>query len=113
MIKEYPEVGSKYMELLIIGSKIAKENPELAARNAAEWMKTPLDVEREAIPAIGFSLEPDKDFKDGTYNYYKVMQNHGRIKGKLKDVSREELEKLVYDFSLLDKAKRDLAERMR
>lgn len=113
VIRDYPEVGSKYLELLNIGSKIAKENPELAARDAAAWMKTPLEVERKAIPAIGFSLEPDKDFKDGTYNFYKVCRKHGYMKGKLKKVSKQELEEVVYDFTLLERAKRDLERRMR
>jgi NitT/TauT family transport system substrate-binding protein len=111
LIRDYPEVGSKYLELLIIGSRIAVENPELAAKDAAIWMKTPLEVERDAIPTIGFSLTPDKDFKDGTYNWYKVMQKQGRMTDKLKDASKQQLERLSYDFSLVENAMRDLAVR--
>lgn len=103
VIREGREI-QKFLELMAVATHYINTHREEAAKLVAKWIGTTSEVETVSMATSGYSMEPDRAFRDGMWVWYEEMVKAGKIAGKLKDRTRDEFEKLSYDFSLLDRA---------
>ncbi|MEO0081055.1 MAG: ABC transporter substrate-binding protein [candidate division WOR-3 bacterium] len=94
----------KFLELMAVATHYINTRREEAAALVAKWIGTTPEVEMVSMATSGYSMEPDKAFYDGMWVWYEEMVKAGKITGTLKDKTRDEFEKLSYDFSLLKPA---------
>jgi ABC-type nitrate/sulfonate/bicarbonate transport system substrate-binding protein len=110
-VKAKPDTVRRFLELLIAATDYINDQPELGYRSAADWIGTSLEVERKSMPTSGYSTVPDDAFRHGMVITWQNMVKLGKLGEKLKDATEAELDSLLCDFSLLEKARAELAKR--
>jgi len=109
MIKEKREILKNFLKLMMISTNAINKNPNLAIRASAKWLGVDEEVEKMAIPNIKFSMETNEEWFNGNYTFVKEMDNLGKLEGKLKGIENsEEIKNILFDFSVYEKAKKEL-----
>jgi len=111
-MKEQGDAIARFLELMAVSTHYINAKRERATEHAAKWIGTTPEVEVVSMETSGYSMEPDDAFYDGMWVWYEEMVGLEKLTDKLKDVTREEFESAVYDFSLLETALAGAAERM-
>jgi NitT/TauT family transport system substrate-binding protein len=112
-MEAYPEEIGKFLELMTVSTHFVNTEREKATEYVAQWIGTTPEVEMISMATSGYSLEPDEAFYNGMWVWYEEMVGMEKITDQLKDKTREEFEKMVYDFSLLETALKAAAERIK
>jgi len=94
----------KFLELMAVATHYISTHRDEAAAYVGQWIGTTTEVEKVSMATSGYSMEPDKAFYDGMWVWYEEMVKAQKITGALKDKTRDEFEKLTYDFTLLTPA---------
>ncbi len=102
------EVIEEFLKLIILATQYANEDPEMHARDASKWIGTSLEVEKKSLPTSGFTTNPTEKWKQSMQVWIDEMTRLGKLKGKLKGKNGKEVENILYDFSLLNKAAKEL-----
>ncbi|MBN2537304.1 ABC transporter substrate-binding protein [candidate division WOR-3 bacterium] len=103
----------KFLELMAVASHFINTEPEKAAEYTAGWIGTTPGLEVASMGTSGYSMEPDVAFRDGMWVWYQEMVGLNKIGDRLKGVSREEFERLSYNFGPLEKALAGAAKRIK
>lgn len=111
LIAEKPEVASKIVELVVIATKLINEEPEVGYNCAARWIGTTPEVESVSMSTSGYLTEVTAEWKKGMYTWCDAMNEMGKLIGELKGKKGAEVDRLLFDFSLLEKAVDDLKKR--
>ncbi len=101
--RQGPQI-QKFLELMAVATHYINTHRDKAVQYVAQWIGTTPEVEVVSMATSGYSMEPDQAFRDGMWVWYQEMAKLGKITNQLKDKTREEFEKLSYDFSLLEPA---------
>lgn len=102
------DVIKEFIKLIILGTQYANEDPARHAELASKWIGTTLEVEKISLPTSGFTTNPTDHWKKNMQTWVSEMNRLGKLKGKLKDKDGEEIEDILYDFSVLNKATKEL-----
>jgi NitT/TauT family transport system substrate-binding protein len=77
-------------------------------KDASEWIGTSAEVEAISLPTSGFTTNPDAEWIETMQVWIDEMNRLNKLEGKLKDKTGKEVEDILYDFSALDKAAKEL-----
>jgi len=102
------DVIKEFLKLIILATQYANEDPEMHVRDAAEWIGTTTEVEAISLPTSGFTTNPDEEWKKAMQVWIDEMNRLGQLEGKLKGKTGIEIEGILYDFSALNQAAKEL-----
>jgi NitT/TauT family transport system substrate-binding protein len=101
-------VIKEFLKLIILATQYANEDPEKHAQHASKWLGMPIEVEKKSIPTSGFTSNPNEYWKKNMQTWVDEMNRLGKLKDKLKDRKGKEVEGILYDFSALNQAAKEL-----
>jgi len=110
-VKDKRKAVTKFLELMAIATRYINEQPDIGYNAAAQWIGTPLEVEKVSMPTSGYSVEPTAEWKDQIRHWCQVMEEVGEFKGVLKGLPPEKADSLIFDLSLIEQALKDLHKR--
>ncbi|HEC78047.1 MAG TPA: ABC transporter substrate-binding protein [candidate division WOR-3 bacterium] len=102
------EIIKEFLKLIILATQYANEDPEMHAQDASKWIGTSLEVEKMSLPTSGFTTNPDEDWLKSMQVWIDEMNRLGKLKGALKGKKGAEVESILYDFSALKQAAKEL-----
>ena len=102
------EVIKEFLKLIILSTNYMNEDPAVTIRDASQWIGTSYEVEEKSIPTSGYGTNPTDYWKKTMYVWVDEMNHLGKLAGKLKDIEHEEIDELLFDFSLLNQAAGEL-----
>lgn len=101
-------VIKEFVKLIILATQYANEDPDMHANDASKWIGTTIEVEKISLPTSGFTTNPTDHWKKNMQVWVDEMNRLGKLEGKLKDKKGKEVEKILYDFSALNQAAKEL-----
>ncbi len=102
------DVIKEFLKLIVLATQYANEDPEMHVRDASEWIGTTAEVEAISLPTSGFTTNPTEEWKKTMQVWIDEMNRLGKLEGKLKDKKGKEVEEILYDFSALNLAAKEL-----
>jgi NitT/TauT family transport system substrate-binding protein len=110
-IKEKSEAIVALLILLMQGTETINADIDKAVAAAVRWIGTSESVERMSIPTSGYSMEPSEQWHQTMDKWIEAMDGLGIFKDKLKGIEPGDVPRAAYDLSLLEKARKELAQR--
>lgn len=108
-VKENGEIIKELLKLVILATNYMNDyQDEVAVKVASKWLGTSIAVEKASIPTSGFTTQPSKDWKDKMYLWVNTMNDLGKLKGGLKGKKDSSIDPILFDFSLLEQAAKEL-----
>ena len=101
-------VIKEFLKLIILATQYANEDPEMHIKDASEWIGTSIDVEAISLPTSGFTTNPDEEWIQAMQIWIDEMNSLGQLEGKLKGKTGKDVERILYDFSVLKQAAKEL-----
>lgn len=98
----------EFLKLIILATQYANEDPQMHIRDASKWIGTSIEVEEKSIPTSGFTTNPDDEWKRATQVWIDEMNRLGKLTDKLKNKKGKDVEEILYDFSVLNQAAKEL-----
>jgi NitT/TauT family transport system substrate-binding protein len=98
----------EFLKLIILATNYANEDPVQHAEIASKWLGTSKEVEIASLKTSGFETNPSETWKKNMQTWIDEMNKLGQLDGSLKGKSGSEVDAILYDFSLLDKAAKEL-----
>ncbi|SMP65301.1 NitT/TauT family transport system substrate-binding protein [Desulfonatronum zhilinae] len=108
IMQNNPSQLVKLLELLVLSAYEAENDTDATAIAASSWLSVDLEVEKFALPTMGFSTEPTAQWLNTAYSYAKPMGELGVLVNNLKGKHGQEIGDLAFDFSYLELAKNNL-----
>lgn len=105
------KVITKFLELIILATKYINEQPELGYAAASKWIGTSLDVERKSMCTSGYATEASEAWENAMYHWIAEMDKLGQVKEKLKGKSDDETARLLFNFTPLKQAYKELTKK--
>lgn len=108
------EKSKAIVDLLVLflqANETINSDPDKAVTSAVRWIGTSVSVERMSIPTSGYSLEPSALWHRTMGKWMEAMNGMGIFRGRLQELKPEEIAKAAYDLSLLEAARKKLAQR--
>lgn len=114
---ENKDLATVLTGLMLLGNQYITDYPNKSAEAVANWMygTTPLeyngktisgeDIIKDSLPTINFSTEITDEWLNSNAEFLEIQRSLGVISNNLKSTSKEETEKLVYDFTAYEAAK--------
>lgn len=97
--------------LLMQGTEMINSGPDKAVAAAVRWIGTSESVERMSIPTSGYSMEPSELWHRTMGKWNEAMAGLGVFQNKLKGLEPSDMPHVAYDLSLLERARKKLAQR--
>ena len=111
-LKDKSEAIVDLLVLFLQATKTINNDLESTVASAVRWIGTSESVERMSIPTSGYSMQPSAQWYQTMNQWIKAMNGMDVFRGRLKGlISGNESQKLVYDLSLLESARKKLAQR--
>lgn len=107
-IENNRSVLKDFLKLVIIATDWINQNKLEAQTIAESFIGTKTGVEEKSIPTIKFSNNPDDNWRNGLRIWSKIMNEQGKYKGKLKDISDDRVIDIVTDLSIYEEAVKEL-----
>ncbi len=98
----------EFLKLIILATQYANEDPAMHVRDASTWIGTTIEVEEKSLPTSGFTTNPDEEWKKAMQVWIDEMNRLGKLEGTLKEKKGREVEEILYDFSALNQAAKEL-----
>lgn len=102
------------VDLLVLfmqGTETINSDLDKAVAAAVRWIGTNESVERMSIPTSGYSMEPSEQWHQTMGKWIEGMKGLGIFKDKLRDLEPTDVPRVAYDLTLLEKARKKLAQR--
>jgi NitT/TauT family transport system substrate-binding protein len=102
------------MDLLILflqANETINRDLENTVASAVRWIGTSETVERMSIPTSGYSMEASNQWHQTMNKWIKAMNSLSIFRGSLKGLEPEKVSPIAYDLSLLESARKKLAQR--
>lgn len=112
--KALEERSEAIVDLLILflqANETINKDLDKAVASAVRWIGTSESVERMSIPTSGYSMEPSAEWHETMGKWIEAMNGLSVFRGKLKGREPEEVPQIAYDLSLLEEARKRLAQR--
>jgi NitT/TauT family transport system substrate-binding protein len=97
--------------LLMQGNETINSDIDKAVAAAVRWIGTSESVERMSIPTSGYSMEPSEQWHQTMGKWIEAMNGLGVFRNKFKGLMPSDVPRVAYDLSLLEKARKKLAQR--
>ena len=110
-LKEKSEAIVDLLMLFLQANETINSNLDKAVAAAVRWIGTSDSVERMSIPTSGYSMETSAQWHQTMGKWIEAMNGLGVFRDKLKGLEPKEVPPLAYDLSLLEKARKKLAQR--
>jgi len=114
--QEHYDVAKYLTMVMIIASEYVQENPDIAARDSAEWIfggddltfgdttVSSYDVEEASIPTINFTTTPTDDWIEGVLTFVRSAEEINMVTDKLKGKTDAEINDILFHPTLYDDA---------
>ncbi len=109
VIANKPEAVVDLLALFLEANCTINSDLDKTVAAAVRWIGTSEAVERMSIPTSGYSMEASPQWYNAMGQWSTVMDGLGVFRNQLKSKSSDEVARIAYDFSLLEKAKQRLA----
>ena len=110
-IEDKSEAIVDLLILLMQGSETINSDLDKAVTAAVRWIGTSESVERMSIPTSGYSMEPSEQWHQTMGKWIEAMNGLGVFRNKLMGLRPNDVPRVAYDLSLLEKARKKLAKR--
>lgn len=97
--------------LFLQANETINSDLEKTIASTIRWIGTSESVERMSIPTSGYSMEPSAQWHQTMGKWIEAMNGLGIFRGKLEGLESEKVPQAAYDLSLLEKARKKLAQR--
>jgi NitT/TauT family transport system substrate-binding protein len=102
------KIIKEFLKLIILATQYANEDPKMHAELASKWIGTSFEVEVKSLATSGFTTNPNEEWKRTMQVWIDEMSDLDQLKDKLKGKKGPELDALLYDFTLLNQARKEL-----
>jgi NitT/TauT family transport system substrate-binding protein len=102
------DVIKEFLKLIILATQYANEDPEMHVKDASEWIGTSVEVEAISLPTSGFTTNPDDEWLQAMQVWIDEMNRLDQLEGRLSGKTGEDVDEILYDFSALNKAAKEL-----
>ena len=112
--KALEEKSGPIVDLLVLflqANETINSDLEKTIASTIRWIGTSESVERMSIPTSGYSMEPSAQWHQTMGKWTEAMNGLGIFRGKLEGLESEKAPQEAYDLSLLEKARKKLAQR--
>ncbi len=108
-MEEKKDLITDFLKLIILATNYMNEQQdEIAVKDASKWLGTSIAVEKASIPTSGYTTVPSDDWKKKMYVWVDAMNDMSKFSGGLKDKKEAAVDPLLFDFSMLESAAKDL-----
>ena len=107
-MQEKKDIIKEFLKLIILATHYMNEDPTITVRDASQWIGTSYEVEEKSIPTSGYGTNPTDYWKETMYVWIDEMNRLGKLTDILKDKQGAEIDDLLFDFRLLNKAAEEL-----
>jgi len=97
--------------LFLQANETINSDLEKTIASTIRWIGTSESVERMSIPTSGYSMELSAQWHQTMGKWIEAMNGLGVFRGTLKGLEPKEVPRVAYDLSLLEKARKKLAQR--
>ncbi len=105
-VQSHARIAEILTELLLRANRFIIDYPEQSARQIADWLGLPAEVEERSLPTIKFTSDMDQAWDSGVAFWVESMIERGLLRGKIKDAySKGELSELIYDKKTYETAR--------
>ena len=106
---EKKDIIKDFLKLIILATNYMNEQQdEVAVKDASKWLGTSIAVEKASIPTSGYTTLPSADWKKKMYVWVDAMNGMNKFSGSLKGKKEKAVDPILFDFSLLDAAVKEL-----
>ena len=106
---EKKEIIKDFLKLIILATNYMNEQQdEIAVKDASKWLGTSIEVEKASIPTSGYTTQPSADWKKKMYVWVDAMNGMGKLNGSLKGKKEKAVDPILFNFSLLEVAAKEL-----
>jgi len=99
---------SALLTLMLQANDTINRDLDTAVISAGRWIGTSDGVERMSIPTSGYDLNPDAEWRGRIGQWVACMEGLGILGNRLKEADISRVSDIVFDFSLLENARRRL-----
>ena len=111
ILQEKSKAIVNLLVLFLQANETINSDLEKTIASTIRWIGTSESVERMSIPTSGYSMEPSAQWHQTMGKWIEAMNGLGIFRGRLEGLKSEEVPQVAYDLSLLEKARKKLAQR--
>jgi len=111
ILQEKSKAIVNLLVLFLQANETINSDLEKTIASTTRWIGTSESVERMSIPTSGYSMEPSAQWHQTMGKWIEAMNGLGIFRGRLEGLKSEEVPQVAYDLSLLEKARKKLAQR--
>lgn len=110
-LEEKSEAIVDLLVLFLQANETINSDLKRTVASAVRWIGTSESVEQMSIPTSGYSMEPSAQWHQTMGKWMEAMNGLDIFRGKLKGLESEDVSLAAYDLSLLESARKKLAQR--
>lgn len=110
-LKNKSEAIVDLLVLFLQANETINSDLKSAVASAVRWIGTSEAVERMSIPTSGYSMEASDIWHQTMNKWIEAMNGLGIFRGTLRGLEPEKVSPIAYDLSLLESARKKLAQR--
>ena len=110
-LKDKSEAIMDLLVLFLLANETINSDLKSAVASAVRWIGTTETVEQMSIPTSGYSMEPSAQWHQTMIKWIEAMNGLSVFRGKFKELEPDKVSLIAYDLSLLESARKKLAER--
>ena len=110
-LKDKTEAIVDLLVLFLQANETINRDLKSAVDSAVRWIGTSETVEQMSIPTSGYSMEPSNQWHQTMNKWIDAMNGLSIFRGSLKGLEPEKVSPIAYDLSLLESARKKLAQR--
>jgi len=111
ILQEKSKAIVNLLVLFLQANETINSDLEKTIASTIRWIGTSESVERMSIPTSGYSMEPSAQWHQTMGKWIEAMNGLDIFRGKLEGLESEKVPQVAYDLSLLEKARKKLAQR--
>jgi NitT/TauT family transport system substrate-binding protein len=110
-LKDKSEAIVDLLVLFLQANETINNDLKTTVDSAVRWIGTSETVEQMSIPTSGYSMEPSAQWHQRMGKWMEAMNGLDIFRGKLQGLKPDEVSLAAYDLSLLESARKKLAQR--
>ncbi|NQT02838.1 MAG: ABC transporter substrate-binding protein [Planctomycetes bacterium] len=111
ILQEKSEAIIDLLVLFLQANETINSDLKRTVASVVRWIGTSESVEQMSIPTSGYSMEPSVQWHQTMGKWMEAMNGLDIFRGKLKGLESEDISLTAYDLSLLESARKKLAQR--
>lgn len=111
VLKDKSEAIVDLLVLFLQANETINSDLKKTVASTVRWIGTSESVERMSIPTSGYSMEASNQWHQTMNKWIQAMNGLSIFRGSLKGLEPENVSPIAYDLSLLESARKKLAQR--